>query len=133
MKTRSRRVLSLVLAICLCLTMLPAMTVQAEAASPTVFYQTDSRWGSHQYGYRDTAGTNPATISSGGCGLLSYVNAVYYLTGNFIDPIFLADWSVNNGHRENGVGTKHSLYPSFAKAYGSNYGFEYVVLICNFL
>ncbi len=95
-------------------------------AAPTVFYQTDSRWGSYQYGYSNTAGTTPATISSAGCGLLSYVNAVYYLNGSFIEPTFLADYSVNNGYRVNGVGTSHSLYKAFANSYGADYGFAYV-------
>lgn len=126
MKSSSKQILSLVLAICLCLTMMPVLSQKANAVAPTVFYQTDSRWGSHQYGYSDSAGTEPATISSAGCGILSYVNAVYYLTGNFIDPIYLADWSVNNGHRVNGVGTAHSLFQSFAAACGASYDFEYV-------
>ena len=34
----------------------------------------------------------------------------FYANGNFIDPIMLADYSVSNGHRVNGVGTAFSLY-----------------------
>ncbi len=118
-----KRILSLILTIALFVCLLPQTVFHAEA-SITVFSQTDSRWGNHQYGYRNTAGTNPATISSGGCGILALVNAVYYMNGNFIDPITLADWSVSNGYRVNGVGTSHGLYPAYSKAYGSTYGFS---------
>ncbi len=99
-------------------------TVDVNAAI-TVFSQTDSRWANHPYGFSNTAGTQRATISSGGCGILSLVNAVYYLNGKFIEPNFLADYSVNNGHRVNGVGTALSLYEAFSKSYGSTYGIKY--------
>ena len=102
---------------------IPAINV---AATITVYSQTDSRWANHQYGYSNTAGTQKATISSGGCGILSYVNAVYYLNGKFIDPIYLADWSVNHGYRVNGVGTAYGLYKAFADSHVSTYGIEYV-------
>lgn len=94
------------------------------AASITVYSQLDSRWADHPYGYSNTAGTVKATIGSGGCGILALVNAIYYLNGNFIQPEDLADWSVKNGHRVNGVGTAHSLYPAYAKAKGDKFGFN---------
>ena len=87
-----------------------------------VFYQGDSDWGSHSYG---SGPSGPATISSAGCGILSYVNAVYYLNGQFIEPTMLADWSVNNGYRINGVGTDNALYQAFADSEGSSYGIAY--------
>lgn len=49
------------------------------AQTITVYSQTDSEWANYSYGYSDTACTQRATISSGGCGILAYVNAVYYL------------------------------------------------------
>lgn len=94
-------------------------------STPTVFSQTDSRWANVSYGYSNTAGTQRATLSSSGCGILSYVNAVYYLNGKFIDPATLASWSVNNGYRVNGVGTSGGLYRAFANTQGANYGFKY--------
>ena len=105
-------------------TVFPITTVGA--SSITVFAQTDGRWGSHQYGYSNTAGTEPATISSGGCGILAMVNAVYYLNGSFIEPITLADYSVQYGYRINGVGTSLGLYKSFANNRGNTYNIEYV-------
>ena len=89
------------------------------------FRQGDLRWGLHSYGYANAAGTVEATISSSGCGLLSLVNAVYYMTGRFIDPAALADWSCANGYRMNGVGTVHAMYQAYAKAYGERLGFAY--------
>ena len=47
MKTRSRRLMSLVLTICLCLTMLPAVTMRAEAASPN--YTVSSSYKASSY------------------------------------------------------------------------------------
>jgi len=89
------------------------------------FRQGDMRWGLHSYGYANAAGTVPATISSSGCGLLALVNAVYYMTGRFIEPAQLADWCIANGYRMNGVGTVHAMYQAYAGAYGEKYGFTY--------
>ncbi|MBE7059550.1 MAG: hypothetical protein E7389_01860 [Ruminococcaceae bacterium] len=94
------------------------------SAAYTVYSQKDGRWGSHPYGYKDTAGTQPTDIANGGCGILALVNAVSYMNGNFISPTALADFSVNNGYRINGVGTSMALYKAYSKSKGSNYGFE---------
>lgn len=91
--------------------------------SITVFSQTDSRWADVSYG-RGPGGSR-ATVSQAGCGILAYVNAVYYMTGNFIQPSELAAWSVNNGYRIDGVGTSLGLYEAYANAYGAAYGFQY--------
>lgn len=91
--------------------------------SITVFSQTDSRWANVSYG--KGPGGSRATLTQAGCGILSYVNAVYYMTGNFIQPSELAAWSVNNGYRINGVGTSLGLYEAYANAYGTVYGFKY--------
>lgn len=92
----------------------------------TVYKQKDSRWSSYAYGYSNTAGTKKATIGSAGCGLLSLTNAVYYLNGTFISPKTIADYSLKNGYRINGVGTAFGLYKSFADSQGSKYGIKYV-------
>jgi uncharacterized protein YjdB len=92
----------------------------------TVFSQMDSRWKDVSYGYSNKAGTQKTTVGVSGCGILAYVNAVYYLTGKFIEPATLAKWSVDNGYRVNGVGTSHGLYKAYAAKYGNTYGFKYV-------
>lgn len=96
------------------------------------FQQTDSKWRNHPYGYSNTAGTQRAYIGKGGggdfgsgCGILAFTNSVYYLNEQFIDPVTLADWSVANGYRVNGIGTSHGLYPAYIKNYGSKYGISY--------
>ncbi len=123
MKKRLFSLFTTLIMICSFVGIVPKMEV--EAKSITVYSQTDSRWGSHYYGYSNTACTQRATINSGGCGILSYVNAVYYLNGSFIEPTTLADWSVNNGYRVNGVGTAYGLYSAFANAYGEKYSIAY--------
>ncbi|MGN1140203.1 MAG: hypothetical protein ACI4TF_03285 [Oliverpabstia sp.] len=95
----------------------------AYAKQIVVYSQKDSRWSNVSYGKGPDGST--ATISSSGCGILSYVNAVYYMTGNFIQPSILAKWSVDNGYRINGVGTSLSLYKAYANAHGNEYGFKY--------
>ena len=93
--------------------------------TPTVYSQTDSRWGSYGYGYSNTAGTQKTNIYNAGCGLLSLTNAVYYLNCQFINPTTLADYSLKYGYRVNGVGTSGGLYKSFADNRGSTYGIAY--------
>lgn len=89
----------------------------------TVFSQKDSRWADISYG--KGPGGKKATLSSAGCGILAYVNAVYYMTGKFIQPSELAAWSVNNGYRLNGTGTSHGLYKAYADSCGASFGFQY--------
>ena len=91
--------------------------------SVTVFSQKDKRWAGVSYG--KGPGGKKADLSSAGCGVLSYVNAVYYMTGNFIEPSKLAEWSVDNGYRINGSGTSSGLYKAFADECGEDYGFKY--------
>lgn len=80
-------------------------------------------WSEHQYGYSNTTATKKATIGSSGCCLLSITNAVYKLNGNFIDPVIIADYAVENGLRINGVGSAATLPNRFAADYGEVYGF----------
>ena len=100
---------------------------------PVSFNQTDSRWRDVPYGYSNTGRTIPAFIGKGasgnvgsGCGVLSLTNAVYYLTGHFIEPKTIAEYSLKNGHRVHGVGTAFSLYKAFADDHGAEYGFSFV-------
>lgn len=98
-------------------------TIKPSSKQITVYSQTDGRWANVSYG--KGPGGSKATLSSAGCGILAYVNAVYYMNGRFIQPETLAKWSVNNGYRINGEGTSHGLYKAFADACGASYGFKY--------
>lgn len=92
--------------------------------SITVFKQNDARWKNSPYG-KGPNGQN-ATLGSAGCGIFAYVNAVYYMNGNVMDPVSLGNWSVQNGYRINGVGTSYDLYKGYADRCGSVYGIRYI-------
>ena len=90
----------------------------------TCFLQTDQRWAGYEYGKRGggvTAYIGLIDLGSG-CALLSLTNAVYNLTGVFLNPTDLADWSLAHGCRINGVGTKHSFIKQYLDENGSTVG-----------
>lgn len=93
--------------------------------------QNYSSWSSKRYGYKDEAGTQPATIGSSGCGLLAIVNAIYYLNGQMVPPEVVAEYSLKYGYRPNGGGTYATLAKSFCKYEnrGQYYGVNYVATI----
>ena len=101
---------------------IPALRPDATRDTPTVFFQTDSRWADTIYYYSD--GGSASTIASAGCGLLALVNAVYYLNGTFIDPAFLADYAAANGFHVEG-GTAWGLYAKYCEDYGAESGILY--------
>lgn len=90
----------------------------------TVFKQNDKRWKNISYGKGPEG--NTANLGSSGCGIFAYVNAVYYMNGNIIDPVFLGNWSVKNGYRVNGQGTSDTLYKAFANYCGDDYNIKYI-------
>ena len=112
-----RRILSALLAVSLILSMVGALNVQA--TSPTNYQQADSRWGSIVYG--------SWTVAESGCGILSTVNAVNYLTGNFIHPTELAQWAYNNDYYNGSYGqgtVRWTMYSNVTDAFGEKYGFK---------
>lgn len=74
------------------------------------YNQLDERWAEVMYG-------TSSTIGQGGCGPTSMAIVVSTLTGEAHDPVELAQWSVENGHRCEGNGSYHSLIPAAASAY----------------
>ena len=115
-----KRIVSL---ICTITMLLPIICSISVYAAPKVYYQSGQSWSSYQYGLGPSG--SKATIGSSGCALLSLTNAIYHLNGSFISPTTLADFSVNNGYRVNGVGTSHSFFKGAATKYGDEYGFKY--------
>lgn len=87
----------------------------------TVFSQYDPKWGNTVY----CEGNSVRTIASSGCGVVAYVNAIYALNGQYIDPRFLANYSNSNGHYIYMSGTNETLYQAFAARYGSIYHFKW--------
>lgn len=81
-----------------------------------------SYWNNHLW---TSIGSQSQTIGSSACGLFSVINSVYYKTGNFMDPNFVADWSRNNGYRTSNNGVDTRFFKAYAQSYGSTYGFSY--------
>ena len=79
-----------------------------------------NKWYDHIWKNRGTS----YTIGGSACGIFSLINSVYYKTGNFLDPTYVADWARDNGFgTSNGVGT--GFFKSYSDNFGSNYGFYY--------
>ncbi len=116
-----RKNLSRFLALVMCL-VIAACTIpmpMTAVAAPTCYQQGDARWGGTYIGNWN--------IAESGCGILSTVNAVNYLTGNFINPIELGQWahSKNYYNGSYGQGTvRWNFYPNVTAAYGAKYGFK---------
>lgn len=81
-----------------------------------------SYWNTHLW---TSIGSKSQTIGSSACGLFSVINSVYYKTGNFMAPIFVADWSKTNGYRTSNNGVDTRFFKAYAQSYGSTYGFSY--------
>jgi hypothetical protein len=65
-------------------------------------------------------------LAPGGCGILSLVNAVHFLTGNFIDPVELAAYarSIDAYYGSVGGGTARWVLYHQLEDYEQKYGFE---------
>ena len=120
-KIMTKRILSFILAFTLLVTsfaMVSTEPIETQAA-PTCYQQGASPWGSVYVGNW--------TIGASGCGILSAVNAVNYLTGNFMDPITIANWAYQNNHLNGSYGqgsVRGTLYPALSNTYGPTYGFK---------
>lgn len=115
--TYLRRAAALILTLCL----LPwgILTASADdtdtgAPLPTCYQQNDPRWGHLEQ------------LAPGGCGILSLVNAVHFLTGNFIDPVGLAAYarSIDAYYGSVGGGTARWVLYHQLDDYEKKYGFE---------
>ena len=116
----TKRVLSIILALLLTVSALPMMANEASAVAYTgCLSQHDSRWGSLSYG--------GGTISATGCGILSLVNTVGYLSGERMDIPSVASWAHNIGafnvNGPEGV-WRLVMYPKVEAKYGSTYGIK---------
>ena len=89
-----------------------------DSKHPMVFTQYDPAWCGRPYGSEGCMGT-------AGCGILATVNAVYALTGQYMDVTALADYAVDTGLRIVGSGTDDGIFKAAAEKYGQIYGFEY--------
>ena len=92
-----------------------------------VFSQRDKAWASEPYKKGTFDGvTKNTTVGRSACHLLSLVNATHWLSGKFIDPIWLARYAIKKGYRTNGHINMSGLYRNICSNYGSTYGIKYV-------
>ncbi len=118
MKRRMNRLTSLMLIVCMICSFIYVGSITAVAA-PTCYQQGDSRWGGIYYGNWN--------LAESGCGIFSTVNAVNYLTGNYIPPTELAAWGYNNNYYNGAYGqgtVRATFYANVTAAFGSKYGFK---------
>lgn len=85
---------------------------------PFVFTQYDPQWGGIPYG----GGT---CMAASACGVLAPVNAVYALTGEYMNVMELADYAVEKEYRIIGSGTDNGLFKAAAKKFGKKYNFRF--------
>lgn len=85
---------------------------------PFVFTQYDPQWCATPYGGGGCMGT-------AGCGILATVNAVYALSGQYMDVMELANYAVEKNYRIVGSGTDDGIFKAAAKKYGRQYGFAW--------
>ena len=85
---------------------------------PFVITQYDPEWCATPYGGGGCMGT-------AGCGVLATVNAVYALTGQYMDVMELANYAVEKNYRIVGSGTDDGIFKAAAKKYGQKYGFAW--------
>ena len=79
-----------------------------------IFSQRDNKWANVAYSAK---APHTETIKSSGCGICSACIIVSNLTDTYIEPPQMAKYSVEKGHRIDGVGTAFSIYPDIAKKY----------------
>ena len=88
------------------------------------FLQYDPDWGSQDYGPVD--GDYSGKMAAAGCGVVSITNMTYALTGQFLDPMALADFAVEERYRVVGSGTDDGIFEAVAAEFGEAYGFRFV-------
>ena len=90
------------------------------------YLQTDPQWNKSNMKY------NNSYLSKSGCGIFSIVNAVYNSTGNFINPLDVADWAYSKRYFNQAKGTNGGgicdtrAFTEVESKFGAQYGFKYV-------
>lgn len=125
-----KKTISLLLVMTIMILIIPVSVVGVNAATPGSqrgfelknYLQMDPRWRYVKY--------NDSYMQDSACGILSIVNAVYNITGNFIYPTKVADWAYNKkyfnqGKKGGGICDNNVFYKCDDK-FGAEYGFEVV-------
>lgn len=87
-------------------------------AQPMIFTQYDPQWCGTSYGGGGSMGT-------AGCGILAAVNAVYSLSGQYMDVMELADYAVEKNYRIVGSGTDDGIFKAACQKFGRKYNFAW--------
>ncbi|MDD7209968.1 MAG: C39 family peptidase [Lachnospiraceae bacterium] len=95
-----------------------AIQKMSNPRNPFVFTQYDPLWCKTPYGGGGCMGT-------AGCGILATVNAVYALSGQYMDVMELADYAVEKNYRIVGSGTDDGIFKAACKEFGKKYGFAW--------
>lgn len=90
-----------------------------------VFCQFDADWGKDYYGKGKNSDPQSNNFTTSACGIFAPLNAIYTLTGQFIDPHLLADYAVKKEYRIEGNGTDDGFFRAAAEKFGHDYGFEF--------
>ena len=125
MKTKiSRKIISVLISTLMVVTLFSVAAVQPVAADVVAYSQYDSRWKNWTYG--------EGTIGGTGCGILSSVNAINYVSGisdipGAVDAI--ATWAHNiNAYNgtwgPSGGSDRTALYPRITAQFGDTYNFQ---------
>ena len=109
----------------------PVSALAADAPKQQVVYTQTYRsaWDPYYTNnwYNKTYGpAGYTTYAEGACGILSVVNAVHYMSGRFIDPLWLGDWAYTHGCRPKNNGTTQNFARRFAQEAGAEFSIEYV-------
>ena len=89
-----------------------------DKAQPMIFTQYDPQWCGTPYGGGGSMGT-------AGCGVLAAVNAVYSLSGQYMDVMELADYAVEKNYRIVGSGTDDGIFKAACQKFGRKYNFAW--------
>ena len=89
-----------------------------DKAQPMIFTQYDPQWCGTPYGGGGSMGT-------AGCGVLAAVNAVYSLSGQYMDVMELADYAVERNYRIVGSGTDDGIFKAACQKFGRKYNFAW--------
>lgn len=90
-----------------------------------VFVQFDPEWASTHYGRGKNEDPSTNNYCTSACGIFSTMNAIYSLTGHYVNPDILADYAVEKYFRIEGYGTDSGFFKAAARKFGYKYGFQY--------
>lgn len=89
------------------------------------FVQFDPEWASVYYGKGKNPDPSSNNFCTSGCGIFATMNAIYSLTGQYVNPRQLANYAVEKYYRIEGYGTDSGFFKAAAEKFGYQYGFSY--------